>query len=217
MRFKPFKDLTLGKSKEKPAADQGGDEFKAIAANRIADMEKQIHTKTKDLEAKVQEIQGLVPKSDEKGKNGDIHRGPHGPLGELTLDTDEKPDDGISIVDITDDDESEEEGEEIKLVEVKASKVAPSEKKKKEKPVEAEASSEETPAEADATSEKAPDKEAEIKPDENGDSLNNLFSDEEEEENPLANLIKSLPDVTAQEIIDDIAEIKGIIKEWQKK
>ncbi len=49
-----------------------------------------------------------------------------------------------------------------------------------------------------------------------GDSINNLFSDEEEEENPLANLIKSLPDVTAQELVDDLKEIRGIIKEWQK-
>jgi hypothetical protein len=207
MRFKPFKDLTLGKSKDKPETDQDKDEFKAIAANRIADMEKRIHTKTKDLEAMVQEIQGLVPKSDEKETKNGIPRGPHGPIGELTLETDEKPDDGISLVDISDDDESEEDGEEIKLVEVKASKLIPMEKEEEEV----------KPVEASAVPEKPAKKEGEIKLDDSGDSFNNLFSDEEDEENPLANLIKSLPDVTARELIDDIAEIKGIIKEWQKK
>ena len=49
------------------------------------------------------------------------------------------------------------------------------------------------------------------------DSLSNLFSDEEEEENPLANLINSLPDVTTQELLDDLQEIKEIIREWQRK
>ncbi len=54
-----------------------------------------------------------------------------------------------------------------------------------------------------------------IKKEEN-DSLNNLFGQEEEEENPLANLISSLPDVTTQELLDDLQEIKVIIKEWEK-
>ena len=54
----------------------------------------------------------------------------------------------------------------------------------------------------------------EAKPDD-ADSLNNLFSSEEEEENPLAGLINSLPDVTARELMDDLAEIQRIIKEWK--
>ena len=38
------------------------------------------------------------------------------------------------------------------------------------------------------------------------DSISDLFSHEEEEVNPLVNLINSLPDVTAQELIDDLKE-----------
>ena len=45
------------------------------------------------------------------------------------------------------------------------------------------------------------------------DSLNNLFSQDEEEENLLANLINSLPEVTAQELLDDLQEINEIIRE----
>ncbi|HUT67405.1 MAG TPA: hypothetical protein VMW86_02500 [Dehalococcoidales bacterium] len=61
-----------------------------------------------------------------------------------------------------------------------------------------------------------PKEEKEVKLEDFSDSINNLFSDEEEEENPLANLIKSMPDVTTGELMDDLNEIKGIIKEWQK-
>ncbi|OGO01391.1 MAG: hypothetical protein A2Y90_03705 [Chloroflexi bacterium RBG_13_52_12] len=50
-----------------------------------------------------------------------------------------------------------------------------------------------------------------------GASLSSLFQSDEEEENPLANLLKALPDVTATELMDDLKEIKDIIKDWQKK
>ena len=53
---------------------------------------------------------------------------------------------------------------------------------------------------------------AEVAVDEN-DSLSDLFSQDEEEVNPLASLINSLPDVTAQELLDDLQEIKEIINE----
>jgi hypothetical protein len=203
MRFKPIKNLTKGKSKEKPQKED--DEFKAIAANRIADMEKRIHDKTKDLEKKVQEIQGLSVPSEDSESNGDIPKGPHGPLVELTLEPDDALKDDNSLTD-SPDEEPEEEGEEIKLVEVRADAVAPQEKE------------EDVPeAEGSAAPAETAEKEKEIKPDDNGDSFNDLFSSNEEEENPLANLIKSLPDVTAGELIDDLKEIKGIIKEWQKK
>ena len=51
---------------------------------------------------------------------------------------------------------------------------------------------------------------------EGNNSLSDLFSQDDEEENPLASLISSMPDVTAQELLDDLQEIKGIIKEWQQ-
>jgi hypothetical protein len=49
------------------------------------------------------------------------------------------------------------------------------------------------------------------------DSLSNLFNQDEEEENPLAALINSLPDVSAQELLDDLQEIKDIIRDGQRK
>ncbi len=49
------------------------------------------------------------------------------------------------------------------------------------------------------------------------ESLKALFTSEEEEENPLAGLITSLPDVSVDELMDDLKEIKDIIKDWQNK
>jgi hypothetical protein len=71
--------------------------------------------------------------------------------------------------------------------------------------------------EVPAESEPSPSAEKERKNDLDGDSLKALFTSEEEEENPLANLIHSLPDVTIDELTEDLKEIKDIIKDWQKK
>ena len=49
------------------------------------------------------------------------------------------------------------------------------------------------------------------------DSLKALFTSEEKEVNPLVSLINSLPDITIDELMDDLKEIKGIIRDWQKK
>ncbi len=49
------------------------------------------------------------------------------------------------------------------------------------------------------------------------DSFKKLFVNEEDDENPLANLIQSLPEVTINELEDDLREIKDIIKDWQRK
>jgi hypothetical protein len=166
-------------------------------------MEKRIYGRTKDLEEKAQQIQGLVNKSD---KNGDIPLGPHGPLGELTLEEDEKSTDLDILAATPESDEPEEDEEEVKLVEVNVVRVPP--------PIKA---SQVKLTEAIAVPGKSPEKEKEIKLDDNNDSLGNLFSNNDEEVNPLANLIHALPDVTARELIDDLKEIKRIIKEWQPK
>jgi TolA-binding protein len=71
--------------------------------------------------------------------------------------------------------------------------------------------------EVSAESEPSPSAEKKRKNDLDGDSLKALFTSEEEEENPLANLIHSLPDVTIDELTEDLKEIKDIIKDWQKK
>jgi hypothetical protein len=58
---------------------------------------------------------------------------------------------------------------------------------------------------------------AEDKGDLSRDSLNALFTSDDEEENPLAGLMRSLPDVAASELLDDIKEIRDIMEDWQKK
>ena len=50
-----------------------------------------------------------------------------------------------------------------------------------------------------------------------GNSLSGIFSEDEEEENPLANLIKSMPEYTTQEIVEDLNEIQRIIHEWRRE
>ena len=53
--------------------------------------------------------------------------------------------------------------------------------------------------------------------DEDDDSLSNLFSDDDEEENPLASLIKSLPDVTANELLNEAREVSVIVQDWRRR
>jgi hypothetical protein len=109
--------------------------------------------------------------------------GPHGPLGELSV----GPEDGLVDVDFNDDaaagSPTEGSEEEVKLVEVGTEGAAPAEAK------------------------------AEAKPEEASDSFTSLFSNDEEEENPLANLINSLPDISVGELLSDLNEIKGIMEE----
>jgi len=52
---------------------------------------------------------------------------------------------------------------------------------------------------------------------EDDNSLASLFGNEEEEENPLASLIESLPDVTPRELLDDLQELKDLIRERHRK
>lgn len=180
MRLKNFK---LGRSKKKN--EENAAEAEGNAAEQIEEMEEKINGRTKNLEETAQELQELSNEADTGKEDEDTPPGPHGPLDELTI----EPEDKLAEVDDVDKDEdmSEEEGEEIKVVEVTAGSDAPPEGEKEAKVEEA-----------------------------GSDSIKDLFSDDEEEENPLANLIKYLPDVTASELIDDLNEIKGIIKEWQR-
>jgi hypothetical protein len=49
------------------------------------------------------------------------------------------------------------------------------------------------------------------------ESFKQLFESDDDEANPLANLIESLPEVTIDELQEDLKEIKNIIKDWQKR
>ena len=51
---------------------------------------------------------------------------------------------------------------------------------------------------------------------EEGGPLSNLFDQEDDEVNPLAGLITSLPSVTAMELINEAQETKEMIREWQQ-
>jgi desulfoferrodoxin (superoxide reductase-like protein) len=62
-----------------------------------------------------------------------------------------------------------------------------------------------------------PPAEKETKVESIGDSFNSLFSQDEDDVNLLSGLIHTLPDVETNELLDDINEIKGIMKDWQKK
>jgi len=69
--------------------------------------------------------------------------------------------------------------------------------------------------EVKATIPPPPEKAAKVEP--KADDLNSLFASDDEEENPLASLIRTLPDVETNELMEDLKEIKEIIKDWQKK
>ena len=58
--------------------------------------------------------------------------------------------------------------------------------------------------------------ESEPEKEEESDSISDLFSDEEEEENPLAGLITSMPDVAAKELLEEIKEVQVLLREWQE-
>ena len=192
MRFKSLK-----KNKEKEEQEEEIIEVDKTQAGKIADIQQTIDDKTKNLEETAQQLQELSDSvieidDDEKPK-------PHGPISELSVD----PEDKMMDIDLELDNlgtiENEADGG-IQLVELgneptiqeETAEVVNAENKQAEETKDAEAEPEEQKAEED-------------------DSFSNLFSDEEEEGNPLDTLINSLPDVTAQELVDDLQEIKDII------
>jgi ribosomal protein L12E/L44/L45/RPP1/RPP2 len=199
MRFKAFQNLPIGKLKGKNKKVVQGDEDSPIP--EIAEIEDELEGKTGDVEKagkKLPEFSkqaGIIPEPD------DIPIRPHGPAAELTIEPEDLQDDAGITLDELDSDDSLKLGEEVKISEVSAEKAA--------------AAPQGAPtAAAAATEEVKPEEQQETEPDEN-DSLNSLFSDEEEEENPLDALINSLPDVSVQELMDDLEEIQRIIKEWR--
>ncbi len=207
----------FGRSKEKPEKEKVDIGLKDVAADHIEKMEKRIYGKAKDLEEKTQQIQGLTE------RNADVPPGPHGPIGELTLEAD----DATDLAALTETGESDDEdGVRVKLVEVSAASAPPPVKTSRVNLDEAKAPPAKSSETAKGTA-AAPGQEAkpgvkqeinlDVQTDVDVDSLGSLFNQNEEETNPLANLINSLPDVTVGELIDDLNEIKRIIKEWQPK
>ncbi len=254
-----FKNFNISKSNNKPKEDKA--ESGDTTATQVGDIEEKINKKTKNLKKAAQQLKGLSDMSKDFEED-DMPPRPHGPLGELTV----EPEDRLLDLEAEADISSllEENDEEVTVIEVntgvaipveaeelgdeatvtaeademsnKANATADIDKASTEAIFEAEADeasgevatkaeAEDSSAEASAPVEaEKPSAEAstqaeakkETKPADDNDSFNNLFSNEEEEVNPLANLINSLPDVTAQELFDDLKEIKEIILERQK-
>ena len=206
MRFMGFK---LGKSTEKNENGNAG--AKGSTATHATKLEEHLNGRTDNLKQTAKQLKKLSDKVSSSKENEGISHKPHGPIAVLEVRTE----DIVSRADIIREsdigDPPEEEGEVVKLVEVSA-KAATLPKAEAANPPKAQAV---TPPKAEATT--PPKEEKKPSPEEGSDSLNKLFSNDEEEENPLANLIRSLPDVTTEELIDDLNEIKAIIKDWQKK
>jgi hypothetical protein len=194
-----FGVIKLGKSNEdkKKVKDASGDG----SAVQIAELEDELNSRANDLkqtEAKLKKLSG-------KGKNGkdgdDVPVTPHGPIDELTIEPEVDLQGLVAPTEEEADIAPEGNAAGIKLVEVKIQPDTPlaAEKVTKVEPV---------PPPAPA---------AEDKGDLSRDSLNALFTSDDEEENPLAGLMRSLPDVAASELLDDIKEIRDIMEDWQKK
>jgi K+/H+ antiporter YhaU regulatory subunit KhtT len=183
-----FKALKFGKLKEEPEDEVI--ELDKETANQLSEMQEHISNKTKNLEKTKQQLQELTSAFDNHDEE-EVPK-PHGPIGELSV----EPEDKMMDIDLDvpgDEDLFEATGEEINVVEINAKDTT-----------------QETTEKAEEDTEETSD--AKKKKDED-ESFSNLFSSEEEEVNPLASLINSLPEVSAQELLDDLEEIKDIIKD----
>lgn len=186
MHIKMFNNLSLGKN---------GGKGKDKTGEKTNDKNKKQHRAPED--------------GKELASPGDISKvldtapaRPHGPAEELTLENENAENSDVTL------DEVEDTGS-IKLGEMKVDKVT-AEQASAIKVVPATAAN--TPPAAAPPA--PPEAKTEAKS-EGTDSLGSLFATDDEEENPLAALINSLPDVSVQELMEDLMEIHRIIKEWK--
>ena len=197
MRFKSFK---IGKTGENSVEETG--QAETVTATEVADMEEKITNKTKKLKDAEKQLMGLADSAKIPEEDEDEIPGPHGPLIELTIEP------GDELVDLDTEaelntlmvtDEKDEE-QDINVVEAGNKDTAEATDK----------------AEKNDKSEQGEEAKSDIAPQDSNDDFSNLFSDEEEEVNPLANLINALPEVSAQELVNELEEIKEIIRERQQ-
>lgn len=206
MRLKNFKGLPLGKLKEKEA--ESGVVIEGTTAEQLTEMQKKLNGRKKDLEDATRQIQDLASIS-EMDIDDDEPIGPHGPIQELTLEDIPEEDEDI----LKPPEDTDESVPAVQMVKIKAPTPAgaPGENEELQEILDVSLpdDGENDEEESDEEDEKQ-EGETDL-----SNSFSDLFGDDEDDENPLAALIKNMPDVSAQELIDDIAEIKGIIKEWQ--
>ncbi len=157
------------------------------AATHITELEEQLKDRTDGLVQTEKKLKRLSDKINGFNEVDIPPERPHGPIGELSI----EPVDSLAGVDTDEQEDAtvrlEEEPEEVNLTEV------------------------EPEAQPSPTTEKK------AKTNLDAESLKALFTSKVEEENPLASLINSLPDITIDELMDDLKEIKDIIRDWQKK
>ena len=156
-------------------------------SKQISELEEQLKDRTDSLVETEKKLEKLSGKANDQIETDVTLERPHEPIGELSI----EPEDALIGVD-TDEVEAEE------IVVAKAEEKIPEEAQSELKP------------------EQPMDKKDKKNPID-ADSLKALFTSEEEDENPLASLINSLPDVPVDELNDDLKEIKDIIRDWQKK
>jgi hypothetical protein len=200
MRFKMFKLSKTGKKSDEDKVPE-----KSFTLNEVAGMEKKINNKTKKLKKAEKKIKGLSNAAKKAEKEEEEIPGLHGPLIELTV---EPTDDLVdldteaelnNLMNVNKDSGNDKE-QDITVVEVgkkDPTATAGKTKKKNENKKSHKIKPENTPKNSNT-------------------DFNNLFSEQEEEVNPLANLISSLPEVSAQELINELEEIKEIIRERQQ-
>jgi hypothetical protein len=188
MRFKSFDISKLGKlSKLIEKFDRDTTEADDTATIQATVLEE-VKNRTMDLEKSEKSEQPEEVANTASHSEGEENTTPK-PHGPLSELTVE-PENGLQDAELEAETPVEEADEEVNVVKIGAEEAAP--------------------AEAESKAEKEPEKE-------DDDSLGNLFSQEEEEENPLASLLNSLPDVTAQELLDDAQEITEMMRELHQK
>jgi hypothetical protein len=201
MKLRNIKNFAIKKKDAAAAPDDVV--IESTTAAQIAEMKKRLANRTKDLEEAQSRLKDLKSKDGEEAEDARPARvGPHPPLQELTLDDlklDEENEDEDLQFDTPTDGASP-----VQVVDLTAAEPAPDPDIETLNIEDVAAPGPIDNASVDLTS--------------GGDSddLKHLFSQDEEEEHPLANLINFLPDVSVQELVDDIEEIKSIIKEWQQ-
>jgi hypothetical protein len=222
MHLKSFKDLPgLFKEKDKDKK-KNETEVKGTQSAKLAEIEAKINNKNKDPDKSNHKLNSLLASS---ANEAPVR--PHGPAAELTLDDEQTDSGGIKLDEVANP-ESIKLGEEIKVTPIDAETAARVKAAASSAtPVQATpiiitpvaaatpatstapAASTAAVATAPVEEEKKEDKQSD------NDSLNSLFSQDDTEENPLENLINALPDVSVQELMDDLAEINRIIQEWR--
>ena len=181
--------LKMGKSKGKP--EQGADEEEAVLVKKVKNLEELAISKPQDLEELTAQLEQLPEKEGnlEEGKEETdaLFSEPDKPAVESL----EEPKEGGELggkEEANKEEQGPEKGEE--KVQEEGAKITLEN---------AEQGKEEQSSEGD------------------DDSLQNLFADDEEEVNPLAGLLKSLPEVTASELLNEAQEVSIIVREWRHR